>query len=159
MIHPDDLRFVSADQSYFEEICFLVSSPEELFLVHPSGQYPWNTSQLKQLEKTRKDLTVALYKEQVAAFANLYDVQARKSAFIGNVIVGDAFKGKGIGKALIKHMMEVCKQQYQATPHISVFSFNTKALSLYQALGFEEYDSEIRKSLTGRDAELIHMKK
>ena len=41
---------------------------------------------------------------------------------------------------------------------ISVFAHNLPAVALYQSLGFETYDEEVRRDPFGGDVTLIHMR-
>jgi ribosomal protein S18 acetylase RimI-like enzyme len=152
------LKFITATEEHFADIGSLVTSPEELYLVYPSGQYPWDTAQLKHLAQVRSDLTVALVDGEVAAFSNLYDVIPNDSAFIGNLIVSQRFKRMGIGMSLTSKMMDVCENKYRARPHLSVFGFNTPAILLYSALGFKPYAVEPREYLNGEKVVLFHMR-
>ncbi len=151
------MHFISATEAHYKGILNLVPSREELYLVYPSGTFPLDNSQLQQLAKTRSDLTVAIDGEHVVAFANLYQVNQSCSAFIGNVVVANSHRGQGIGKALTLHMAEVCQVKYEATPHLSVFNFNTKALLMYTGLGFKPYAIEQRENLTKEPVALVHM--
>lgn len=152
------MQLVNAGKEHFAAIARLVSSPEELYWVHPGGQYPWSAAQLGQLAEARANFTVAVVDGEVAAFANLYNIEPDESAFIGNVIVAEAFRGRGIGGRLIRHMAALCVQAYAAEPRLSVFSANTRALLLYTGLGFEPYAVEARTGLQGEPVALVHMR-
>lgn len=152
------MQFVNATKTDYSDIAKLVSSPEELYLVYPSGSYPWDTQQLQELAKVRLNFTIVLIENRIVAFANLYYVKQGESAFIGNVIVHKEYQGQGIGKALIQQMIKICQTQHKAIPHLSVFNFNTKALLMYTQLGFEPYAIEPRKNLIGESVALIHMR-
>lgn len=149
--------FIEAEKNHFPEIIRLPSSSDELYLVYPSGHYPWTIEQLDKLYETRKDFTVAIINGSVAAFANLYNVKPDESAFIGNVIVANDHRGKGLGKALTAHMLNVCKEKYRAVPHLCVFGFNARALLMYSNMGFKPYAVESRENLKGEKVALIHM--
>lgn len=141
----------------FERIASLTKSPAELYLVYPSGQFPWDVAQLNALYTKRSDFTVAETDGQIAAFANLYQVKPGESAFIGNVIVDSAYRGLGIGRQLTQHMIRVCRDNYTAIPHLSVFGFNAPAMLMYAGLGFVPYAVEARQDLQGKPVALIHM--
>ncbi len=157
-LQQSSIQFAAATEDHFADIAGLVTSPEELYLVYPSGQYPWCTAQLERLAQMRSDLTVALLDGEVTAFANLYDVRPNESAFIGNLVVSPRFKRLGIGRSLTLHMVEICKTAYRARPHLSVFGFNTPAILLYSALGFKPYAVEPREDLNGEKVALFHMR-
>jgi ribosomal protein S18 acetylase RimI-like enzyme len=151
------VEFIPANKQHYAEIINLVSSPEELYLVAPTASYPWDIAQLEEISTHRKNLTVCVIDGAVAAFANMYDVIPHDTAFIGNVIVADQFKGMGIGKALCHHMIKLSVFEYNAVPHISVFSKNSKALLLYARIGFIPYEVEARKNLNGETIAVIKM--
>lgn len=151
------MEFIPATRLHFSEIINLVSSPEELYLIAPAANYPWDIEQLEEIFRSRHNLTVAIVDDTVAAFADLYDVIPGDTAFIGNVIVSDQFKGKGIGKALIHYMNKICVFEHNAVPHISVFSLNSKALLLFKKIGFIPYEIEARKKLNDETVALIKM--
>jgi ribosomal protein S18 acetylase RimI-like enzyme len=142
----------------FENIVRLVPSPEELFLVYPAGTYPFTVAQLQALAAVRKELTVGVIGQELVGFANLYGLQAGHCAFIGNVVIGRSFRGEGLGRRLVDHMVHTAFKKYDLPEvRISVFSENTPALLLYASLGFKPYAVEARQHPSGRRAALIHM--
>jgi ribosomal protein S18 acetylase RimI-like enzyme len=151
------VEFIPVTSQHFCEIINLISSPEELHLVAPKANYPWDIEQLEEISKHRKNLTVCIIDGAVVAFANLYDVIPGDTAFIGHVIVADQFKGMGIGKALCHHMIKICVFEHNAVPHISVFGNNSRALLLYSKIGFIPYTVEARKNLDDETVALIKM--
>ncbi|AJR08556.1 GNAT family N-acetyltransferase [Photobacterium gaetbulicola] len=151
------MELLNAEKEHYQQIGRLVNSAEELYTICPSGSYPWDEEQLSEIAETRLNLTICSVEGCVAAFGNIYNVVPGESAFIGNIIVGDNYKGQGIGKKLIQYLSELCEESYDAIPHISVFGFNTHALLLYTRLGFVPYAIEERTSLNGETVALIHM--
>ncbi|MBX2864023.1 MAG: GNAT family N-acetyltransferase [Leptolyngbyaceae cyanobacterium MAG.088] len=151
------MKLIPATEHHYPAIGRLVTSPEELYLVCPSGKYPWDVEQLQVIAAQRHALTVGIVDNVVVAFTNLYDLVPQTSAFIGNVIVAQSYRGQGLGKVLIKHMMAVCRDKYQVVPHISVFNDNTRALLLYARLGFSPYAVEPRLDLNNKTVALIHL--
>lgn len=129
-----------------------------MYLVYPNGRYPLDLDQLEHLNTVRHDLSVLIVNDQVAGFANIYDLKEGQSAFIGNVIVDETHRDKGYGLALIKHMKTLIEVKYNAVPHLSVFGGNSKAIMLYKSLGFEPYDVEARINYAGQQVALFHMR-
>lgn len=154
------LTIRSATREDFEGVCRLVHSKEELFLVYPAGKYPLTVDQLDQLSIKRRELTVAVLDGAIIGFANLYDLKKDKYAFIGNVIVERAHRGKGVGKELITYMLAMMREEYQLSQaRISVFSQNTSALLLYKHFDFKPYAIDERQDVDNKRVALIHMKK
>lgn len=151
------MNFIPATVEHFEGVSALVPTAEQLYLVYPSATFPLDNVQLHKLMNERKQLTVMVDGGQVVAFANLYNVKQNESAFIGNVVVADSLRGRGIGRALMLHMSALCKKRYNANPHLSVFSFNKAALLLYTKLGYKPYSVEERVGLDNKTVALIHM--
>ncbi len=149
----------AATEKDYEGICNLIESEEELFLVYPGGQYPFTIGQLVELSKLRTELTVVLDADRIIGFANFYNYEKNKSAFIGNVVIAKDYRGKGIGKNIVTYMLNIAFKKYKLPEiRISVFNNNTAALLLYSGLGFKPYDIEERKDYTGQRVVLVHMK-
>ncbi len=149
----------SASRADFPAIAGLISGPDELFRVFPAGRWPLDVRQIHRLAEQRKNLTVGSIEDKVVAFANLYDIQPGKWAFIGNVVVHEAQRGRGAGRALVSYMLDLIFIRH-ALPEarISVFGENTPALKLYETMGFTESDRETRKDPRDREATLLHLK-
>ena len=152
------MKLIPATEQHYPAISNLAKSPEELYLINPSGKFPWDVEQLKATAAKRHELTVGIVDNTVVAFANFYDFIPQQSAYIGNVIVAQSHRGLGLGKKLIQHMIETCQNKYQAVPHISVFNDNTRALLLYTTLGFTPFTVETKLNLNNDKVALIHMK-
>lgn len=106
-------QFKEAVEDDFEGICRLIRSEEELFRVYPGGHYPLTIDQVRELSKYRKDLTVAMDEvSKVVGFANLYNFEPGKTAFVGNVVIDPDYRGKGLGKAIVSHMLEKVFRNY-----------------------------------------------
>ncbi|WP_339015786.1 N-acetyltransferase [Aeromonas popoffii] len=61
---------------------------------------------------------------------------------IGSVVVDEHHRSRGIGKALIAHCDDWAKARDACQIRLEVMSFNERAKSLYQSLGFQR-QSEI----------------
>ncbi|MET0108755.1 MAG: GNAT family N-acetyltransferase [Candidatus Thiodiazotropha sp.] len=157
-INQDRFGIASGDESHYDGIISLFTSPDEFYLIYPSGSWPFDKVQLKRLAKERSDFTVVLDNKQIIGFANLYTSIAGDRYFIGNLVISDAYRGQGIGRRLVRHMCDRIFDRYASTVYISVFTDNTPALLLYASLGFKPYDIERRKTPNGDSAALLHMR-
>ena len=153
------MQLREANEADIEDICRLFTSEQELFWIYPNGHYPFTPNELRELYAVRRDLTVALNGDHVVGFANLYDLEPDSHVFIGNVVVAPEFRGKGLGRTLVAHMLGLAKDKYSLPEvRISVFSDNTKAVLLYSSIGFSPYKIEERRDYSGKRVALVHMK-
>lgn len=60
------------------------------------------------------------------------------TAWIGITIGESVGRGKGVGYVAMKYLEEQIKQQGLKRIELGVFAFNTKAIKLYQKLGYQE---------------------
>lgn len=68
------------------------------------------------------------YENEIENIVDLYS--------FGRVMVDDNHTGKGIGRFLVKSMIEEAKSHNQKGMLITGDDFNTKAMNLYKSLGF-----------------------
>ncbi len=149
----------AANEDDFKSICDLVRNRDELFLIYPAATFPWTVEQLIELSKVRTELTVVSEGEQVIGFANLYDYEPKKLAYVGNVVVDSAYRSRGIGKAIVQFMLKIAFNKLSLPEvRISVFNTNTPALLLYSSLGFVPYEIEERLDNNKARVALIHMR-
>jgi ribosomal protein S18 acetylase RimI-like enzyme len=153
------MDFRKATAQDYDAIVRLVPTEGELFLVYPKGEHPFTVEQVHLLAESRKELTVVVEKGEVIGFANLYDVQPGQWAFIGNVVVAKDYRGRGIGRLLVAHMIRQAFEIHNVKEvRISVFNSNTPALLLYKGMNFIPYAIDERTSPSGIRAGLIHMR-
>jgi GNAT superfamily N-acetyltransferase len=74
-------------------------------------------------------------------------LQHEKSGWIGNLIVAEGFRGKGLGEALFRKAMEALQGVGVATFWLTA---SNSGKSLYEKFGFKSLDTVIRWSGTGR---------
>ena len=152
-------KFRSATEDDFNTICSLVKNEKELYLVYPAATFPWTVEQLIELSKVRTELTVVVDEEQVIGFANLYNYEPEKIAYVGNVVVATDYRGRGVGKAIVQHMLKVAFTKLSLPElRILVFNSNTPAMLLYSSFGFVPYEIEERLDTNKDRIALIHMR-
>lgn len=137
----------------------MFSSPAELFLVYPKGQFPFTLEQVRQLYNERFEFTVICDGATIIGFANLYDRQQHDYAFIGNVFIIPEYRQRGLGRLLLTYMIKAAFEKYRLREvRLSVFSDNGPAIALYQSFGFSELARESRLDPENQPKILVHMK-
>lgn len=149
-----------AKSNDYPAICQLITTPEEFYWTNPKGQFPFTVEQLETIANDRIELTVITRGEEVVGFANFYQHQPQSHVFIGNLMISEAHRQKGLAKRMIQYLIDVSKSQYRLPElRISVFSDNSPALIMYHQLGFVPYQMEERTTPSNQRAVLIHLKK
>lgn len=69
------------------------------------------------------------------------------TAYISDIIVLEGYRGKGIGKALLKKAENFTKEKGLKYIKLIVFAENNKAIELYKSFGFEDYETTMIKEL------------
>ena len=88
------------------------------------------------------DGIVALENEIVVGYASIHYLKkiTRKSGIIEDVVVKENQRGKGIGKLLVKNLIEKAKQNKCDK---IILSSSEKNLKFYQKLGFKKNEFEM----------------
>lgn len=73
---------------------------------------------------------------ELAGYAVL--MMALDEAHLLNVSIAKAFQGRGLGRRLLEHLMEVARGHGGQTMFLEVRPSNTAACGLYESLGFNE---------------------
>lgn len=139
-------------------LCQFPQSEKELFFLFPKATFPLTASQLQAAIAQRSDSTVIELDGVVVAFANFYRWETNGSCAIGNVMVSPVARGRGVGRYLVEHMIELAFSKHQACEvNVSCFNQNLAGLLFYPKMGFQPYAIEERRDRAGNRLALIHM--
>ena len=146
-------------ESDFETICRFPGDETELLFFHPRAAFPRTPSALAETIAGRAAPTVVLCDGEVAGFADIYDIHPGTFCRIGNVIVSPDHRGRGVASYLIRQMIRIARETYQAQRiELACFNVNTAGLLLYAKLGFEPYAVEMRDDRRGNPLALIQLR-
>lgn len=82
------------------------------------------------IQLKREEQTVGFYvAEFVAADMTLMDI-----------CVAPVFQGKGYGKILINHLIDLSREKHAESIFLEVRESNTSAIALYETVGFQKID-------------------
>ena len=83
--------------------------------------------------------SIAEWDSQTAAYALYFFTYSswagRPSLFVEDLFVRDEFRRRGIGKALLKHMAVIAREQNCYAMRWEVLNWNTPAIDFYRSLG------------------------
>lgn len=136
---------------------------EKLNLIWASKrfEYPLQEEALKQHFSPNQD-DILFFKvlnsanNQAVGHVELSNIDKKeKTATLSRVLIGGEFRGQGFGKTLLEKAITYAKNDLKLkTLNLTVFSFNQKAISLYQYLGFQT--TGIEKNYVNVEGEFWH---
>ena len=118
------------------------------YMLDPMGDHePLNKEKQSMLIQGLKDHPTAeillmkkgdIYAGMATIFTNYSTFNIQPYIYIHDVVVLDTFRGKGLGKLLIKHLNEVAKERGYCKLSLEVREDNSGAQKVYKELGFDE---------------------
>ena len=82
-------------------------------------------------------------------FLNFSTFSGRAGIYLEDLFVRPAFRGKGIGKALLAHLAKLCVENGWSRMQWSVLDWNTPSIDFYRSLGAEIVNEWKLCKLTG----------
>lgn len=110
----------------FEYIKKLIEDPKSLFYT---------------LEINNKIVGFIYGYEELKGFLPFH--KKRKYFYIENIIIGKRYQQKGYGKLLLQKIINDCKEKKYSDIVLNVYTFNKKAISLYNSFGFQELSKDM----------------
>lgn len=117
--------------------------------------FPWSEKTLTSNQGDRYFNLKLCVDDAMAAFAVTQVVLDEATLF--NIAVDPAFQRRGLGRALLEHLIRELEQRDVLTLWLEVRASNAAAIALYESLGFNE--ATVRRNYyptaTGREDALI----
>ena len=82
-------------------------------------------------------------------FFNFSTFSGRTGIYLEDLFVRPAFRGKGLGKALLSHLARLCIENGWSRLQWSVLDWNTPSIEFYKSLGGEMMDEWTLCRVTG----------
>ena len=103
--------------------------------------HPWSRGNFADSLKAGYSCWVYEHEGEVAGYAVLMIVL--DEGHLLNISIAKQLQGKGLGRALLEHMIDIARSRGVATMYLEVRPSNLAARSLYESMGFNEFS--IRK--------------
>ena len=105
------------------------------------------------------EVLLAYWDEEPAGFAlyflNFSTFLGRPGLYLEDLFVEPAQRGKGIGKALLKHLAKIVVERGYGRMQWAVLDWNTPSIEFYRSLGAVPLDDWITYRLTGEALEYL----
>lgn len=129
--------------------------PAALQIETRAHAFPWSEKTLTSNQGERYFNLKLSVDEEMAAFAITQVVLDEATLF--NIAVDPAYQRRGLGRALLEHLISELEQRDVLTLWLEVRASNAAAIALYESLGFNE--ATIRRNYyptaTGREDALM----
>jgi GNAT superfamily N-acetyltransferase len=110
-----------------------------------------------QVEASRDDLLNTIFAKEPKVFCDLVEVdgqiagmaiwflnystwQAKHGIYLEDLYIKPEFRARGYGKALLKHLAQICDKQGYGRLQWWVLDWNSPAIEFYRSLGAEAMD-------------------
>jgi len=98
--------------------------------------FPWTAGNFKDSINSGHICLLLEIDEAVIGYAIL--MMVLDEAHLLNISVSSAWKGKGWGRYLLNHMMQIGREKGGLNMFLEVRSSNVSAITLYESIGFNE---------------------
>lgn len=147
----EEIRLQVFEEGDFDQL--IAEVPDSWFLLQwagPKYTYPLDGAQLKETlimaagDKPSFKVFKAVRADtsETIGHIQLMNIDyATLKCILGRVMIFDAYRGKGLGKAMVKPAIEYTFKVLGLNEiALSVFDFNASAIALYKGLGFIEHE-------------------
>ncbi len=135
------LRFIR-ELAEYEKLLDEVVATEEMIREALFGDHP------------TIEVTIALWQGEPAGFAlyfhNFSTVLGRHGIYLEDLFVRPAFRGRGIGKALLAHLARLAVERGCGRLEWAVLDWNEPAIGFYQSIGARTVDEWTAFRLSGK---------
>jgi len=124
----------------------IVSSMKDLLSQLTSTSIDFNSSALDEiLNSISTKLFVALVEHNIVGTYTLviFRIPTGATARIEDVVVEEKWRGKGVGKKMMKHAIELVKKEGIFKIELTSHHSRIEANKLYQSLGFEQIETNV----------------
>jgi GNAT superfamily N-acetyltransferase len=111
----------------------------------------------EQVEASKKDLLNTIFASDPRVFCDLVEVdgqiagmaiwflnystwQAKHGIYLEDLFIKPEYRGRGYGKALLKHLAKICDEKGYGRLQWWVLDWNSPAIEFYRSLGAEAMD-------------------
>ncbi len=117
--------------------------------------YPWAQSMINDVNSRGACHYVLMNEAQLVGYFYAQNIVGEVTLL--NVAVDPKQQGKGIGRVLMSHFLDICTEKKAESAWLEVRESNEKAFNLYDSLGFHEVDRRVNyyPSSKGREDAII----
>lgn len=124
-------------ERFYRFMCNLSPYSRSMFHPHPFNRQSAERTAL-EAESQNGFRLVALYGDEIIAYACWVHRLFRSHFPIVSIAVADAFQNQGLGRRLMELLIEIAKKKEKFGLELDVYKENANAIHLYESLGFRK---------------------
>lgn len=110
--------------------------PKIVEIERKSYQFPWSEGVFRSCLRIGYRCRVGEMNGEIVAYGILS--LGAGEAHVMNLCVAPEWQGQGLGREMLEHLLEICRQEGISTVFLEVRPSNRPALELYRKMGFVE---------------------
>ncbi len=108
-----------------------------VMLIEPTiYPHPWTRGNFS--DSLNAGYSCWVYEENEIVFGYAVLMSAMDEAHVLNLSIAKSFQGRGLGRSLLAHMMQIARNHGAQNVFLEVRPSNLAAIGLYQSVGFNE---------------------
>ena len=129
------------DKAHYDAVCNLMCQLTTRSIVFSPEDY------LQLLESSSSKLFLLLCEDSVVGMltVGMYASPTGTKAWIEDVVVDESLRGSGLGRVLVEHALDFCKESGIDTVYLTSNPKRIAANGLYQSVGFVRKDTNMYK--------------
>ncbi|MCS7253357.1 MAG: GNAT family N-acetyltransferase [Armatimonadota bacterium] len=131
-------------ESFYKFMCNLSPYSRSMFHPHPFDKQAAERA-AADADSPNSCRLVATYSDEIIAYACWTHHIFRSHFPIVSIAVADAFQNQGLGRQLMKILIEIAKRRAKRGLELDVYKENTRAIHLYESLGFKRIGETLDK--------------
>lgn len=125
-----------------------LNNPVDCMLV--TGRQPYSSDMFHSWCEAHDQFGYMLEEDSKSvAYGEIWVDQEEEDLELAHLVVHPSLRNKGVGKRLIKELLEKCKEYPYEWVYMRIEPHNARAIQCYKGVGFEE-DACLRSSFNGK---------
>ncbi|ACL72611.1 GNAT family N-acetyltransferase [Thioalkalivibrio sulfidiphilus] len=153
------LSFRPLQESDFAALPRLTVDEAEAALVYWECSEPGKACAVRDLLRSRQDVTVAELQGRVVALGALYEVEESRQGYLGPLVVDPDLRNHGVGSELMEHLLDIAFRKYRLREvRVRLLGENEDGIMLCSEMGFLPYSNEEHLGFDGRRHVVVQMR-
>ncbi|OOG22804.1 GNAT family N-acetyltransferase [Thioalkalivibrio denitrificans] len=153
------ISFRSLAEADYAALPRLTGTADESAAVFWEAADPASPTAIRELLRSRQDVTVAEVKGRVVGLGALYEVEEGRQGYLGPVVVDPEYRGHGVGSMLVSRLLDVAFRGHRVREvRARIPGDNEDGVVMLSEMGFMPYSHEEHATPDGRSRVVVQMR-